>query len=134
MTDLVNIFNTEDWMSDPRRPCGNPTNHPDEWFPTDNMGSKSAQALCHGCPVFAKCLDYAMNTHDPRFGYVEGVWGGTTTEQRRQARKSAQCGTPNGYKIHQRRKEIACAPCKGAHASKAAADARTKRAAERGAA
>lgn len=40
------------------------------------------RALCAGCPVSGQCLDYAME-HE-QFG----IWGGTTAEERRRARKA----------------------------------------------
>lgn len=40
--------------------------------------SPEAEAYCNICPVRADCLAWALEHHE------EGVWGGTTTYQRRQ--------------------------------------------------
>jgi WhiB family redox-sensing transcriptional regulator len=42
----------------------------------------AAKAICRGCPVCAECLDYAMQTAQDH-----GIWGGTTDEERRVARR-----------------------------------------------
>jgi WhiB family redox-sensing transcriptional regulator len=58
---------------------------PEDWFPDTRRGpptratSKLARTLCHGCPVQRECFEYAL-TFGPT---LEGVWGGTTAEERR---------------------------------------------------
>jgi WhiB family transcriptional regulator, redox-sensing transcriptional regulator len=42
----------------------------------------AAKAICQSCPVRAECLDYAMQTAQDH-----GIWGGTTEEERRLARR-----------------------------------------------
>lgn len=37
-----------------------------------------AGPVCAACPVTTDCLDYALST-----GQADGIWGGTTPEQRR---------------------------------------------------
>jgi WhiB family transcriptional regulator, redox-sensing transcriptional regulator len=41
---------------------------------------KAAKAVCRPCPVRAICLSYALEAKP------EGIWGGTTPEERRAAR------------------------------------------------
>jgi WhiB family redox-sensing transcriptional regulator len=38
-----------------------------------------AKSICRGCPVTARCLDYALRTQEPH-----GVWGGLNELERRQ--------------------------------------------------
>ena len=57
------------------------------FFPVSAAGPAAAQvaaakAVCRGCPVRAECLDYAMRTAQDH-----GIWGGTTEDERRQARR-----------------------------------------------
>lgn len=37
----------------------------------------AAKAICQGCPVVTKCLNWALAVAEPH-----GVWGGTTPEER----------------------------------------------------
>lgn len=60
---------------------------PELFFPVSAAGPAVAQvvaakAVCRGCPVRAECLRYAMRTAQDH-----GIWGGTTEEERRQARR-----------------------------------------------
>jgi len=60
---------------------------PELFFPLSAAGPAVAQvaaakAICRGCPVRAECLDYAMQTAQDH-----GIWGGTTEEERRLARR-----------------------------------------------
>lgn len=60
---------------------------PELFFPVSAAGPAVAQvaaakAVCRGCPVRAECLDYAMRTVQDH-----GIWGGSTEEERRQARR-----------------------------------------------
>lgn len=43
-----------------------------------------ARAVCESCPVYAACLRYALD--DPE---LQGVWGATTTAERRAIRRAA---------------------------------------------
>ncbi len=45
--------------------------------------AKAAKAVCAPCPVRANCLSYAFET------MPEGIWGGTTRDERLAARGSA---------------------------------------------
>jgi WhiB family redox-sensing transcriptional regulator len=46
--------------------------------------STAAIAVCAACFVRDECLDYAMSDIE-----IVGVWGGTTTEERRRLRRNA---------------------------------------------
>lgn len=125
MTIDIFTLGTQPWMTDPRRNCAD-TDYPDAWF-----DERLATSLCGGCPLQLKCLTYALDFIDPVTGRrVEGVWGGTTTEQRAEARRpKTPCGTPAGFAAHKAAGEPTCPPCRGAHASvSAAAERRRKRA------
>lgn len=58
----------------------------DIMFPSDKDvdGIAAAKAICAGCPVADDCLRYALETRA-----AHGVWGGTTPDERRQARRDA---------------------------------------------
>lgn len=43
-----------------------------------------ARAICAVCPVHAACLRYALDDPD-----LVGIWGGTTSRERREIRRSA---------------------------------------------
>ena len=63
------------------------TAEPELFFPVSATGPATAQvaaakAVCRGCPVRAECLRYAMQTAQDH-----GIWGGTTDEERRVARR-----------------------------------------------
>lgn len=47
-----------------------------DFFPTPTGSPRGALRLCRSCPFVKPCLAYAL-THR-----VDGVWGGTTAEQR----------------------------------------------------
>lgn len=44
-----------------------------------------AREVCYRCPVIAECRQYAIERPS-----LQGVWGGTTDEQRRELRKEAR--------------------------------------------
>ncbi len=55
---------------------------PELFFPIAAVGPalaqvSSAKAVCGRCPVQASCLSYALITQQ------DGIWGGTTPEERR---------------------------------------------------
>jgi len=67
--------------ADVHPPC---QDEPELFFSESNPGRTiRAKALCAGCPFTAPCASYAME-HD-----VSGVWSGTTTVERREARRIA---------------------------------------------
>lgn len=47
------------------------------WFPEKGKSSEAAKAVCHTCPVEAKCLTWALDT---RQGF--GIWGGLDDRER----------------------------------------------------
>jgi WhiB family transcriptional regulator, redox-sensing transcriptional regulator len=68
-------------------PCQQPTANPEWWFPVGSTGPayraqlEAAKARCRPCPVRAACRDYAV-----RHGQ-QGIWGGTSEEDRREIRR-----------------------------------------------
>lgn len=52
---------------------------PHLFFPDKGEDTTAARAVCAGCEVRLRCLEYAINTRE-RFG----VWGGATERERRQ--------------------------------------------------
>jgi WhiB family transcriptional regulator, redox-sensing transcriptional regulator len=73
------------WMS--RGACRG--GDPGLFFPLSESGSslwqiEQARAICRRCPVLTTCLRYAMDTGQ------EGIWGGTTDDERRAIHRSAR--------------------------------------------
>jgi WhiB family transcriptional regulator, redox-sensing transcriptional regulator len=63
---------------------------PDMFFPVAVGTAASTQAsralrICHDCPVRQPCLDFAL-----RSGEKDGIWGGTTPEDRVRARRAGR--------------------------------------------
>jgi WhiB family transcriptional regulator, redox-sensing transcriptional regulator len=61
---------------------------PDLFFPIAVGTAVSKQVtralrICDGCPVRQQCLDFAMQS-----GEKDGIWGGTTPEERIRARRT----------------------------------------------
>ncbi len=61
---------------------------PDLFFPVGTAGPalgqiNRAKRVCAGCPVRARCLDWALVT-----GQDAGVWGGTSEDERRALRRA----------------------------------------------
>jgi WhiB family redox-sensing transcriptional regulator len=64
---------------------------PELFFPATSAAPalrqvRSAKAICARCPVQANCLSYALIT-----GQDEGIWGGTTWEERWPSRRPGRC-------------------------------------------
>jgi WhiB family transcriptional regulator, redox-sensing transcriptional regulator len=62
---------------------------PDMFFPVAVGTAASKQVslalrICEGCAVRQHCLDFAM-----RSGEKDGIWGGTTPEERIRARRAS---------------------------------------------
>lgn len=141
LSDLIGA-DTQPWMSTPGRNCDTDRLFPrevqfkaDQWFPTDHRETpERAATLCAGCPVSAKCLEFALARPE-----LEGIYGGTTTGQRNKARRAARegrerrelrpCGTSAGYMRHRRAGQDACADCKAANAEASRVKSTKRRAA-----
>jgi WhiB family redox-sensing transcriptional regulator len=66
------------WMAE-----GNCRNYPPAmFFPSDGVGVDRARAICKGCPVAEKCLEYALEER-----IEHGVWGGCSERERRRILK-----------------------------------------------
>jgi WhiB family redox-sensing transcriptional regulator len=59
--------------------------------PSDKTAIDQVMAVCFGCPVIEACLAEAMANPE-----LEGIWGGTTEQQRKQARAKSATSTCNG--------------------------------------
>jgi WhiB family transcriptional regulator, redox-sensing transcriptional regulator len=60
---------------------------PDLFFPVGPTGPAlrqvdEAKRICRNCPVQARCLAWALD-----HGVTDGVWGGTTEDERRAIRR-----------------------------------------------
>lgn len=59
---------------------------PELFFPALGGSTLPAKRICAGCDVRVKCLDYALNTlvegWNERGRPMDGVWGGTSPEER----------------------------------------------------
>lgn len=85
---------------------------PDLWFPEGGMtgGAKHAIAICKTCEFELPCLIYALHNN------VEGIWGGTTYQQRKMIRKKRGIvakpivwilsDSPDAVKARQRRAKL----------------------------
>jgi WhiB family transcriptional regulator, redox-sensing transcriptional regulator len=76
---------------------------PEIFFPVSTTGAAvrqihEARAICARCPVAADCLDWAQ-----RMGLGDGVWGGTTPEERRALRRSTGLSGRTEHKQKRRR-------------------------------
>jgi WhiB family redox-sensing transcriptional regulator len=68
----------------------------DLFFPISSAGRAlsqiaQAKAICASCPVIRECAEFA-HANAP----IQGIWGGTTAEERQNARRREQpatCGT-----------------------------------------
>lgn len=63
---------------------------------SESGNEEAAKACCQRCIVAKQCLDHAIANNE------EGVWGGTTTEERRAAKRGGErktCPGCSGTKI-----------------------------------
>lgn len=116
-------------------PCR--TTDPELWFSRSSSERALAVALCRECPIREACAQYALDNRD-----VTGVWGGTTTADRRlfwtgephrfdeQGRLRLLCGTERAYRAHFSYREQPCAECVAAHEEQVAGERRAQLAAE----
>ncbi|WNI33923.1 WhiB family transcriptional regulator [Streptomyces sp. ITFR-6] len=63
---------------------------PDLFFPIGTTGpalvqAEDAKAVCHGCPVRAECLSWALEN-----GQDTGVWGGPDEAERRALKRRSR--------------------------------------------
>ena len=101
------------------------TEDPELFFPVGQTSSAKAQAelakaVCCRCPVMGQCLQWALETR-----VEDGVWGGTTEEERRSMRRRAvrgkgrpdlsPCGTWAAYRRHLRNHERIDDACREAN-------------------
>ncbi|MBN9113179.1 MAG: WhiB family transcriptional regulator [Pseudonocardia sp.] len=83
---------TRDWRADAL--CGRVD--PELFFPTAEDGPlyeaqvAAAKRVCAGCPVRARCLDYALTA------LPDGIAGGTTPEERAKLRRRTVRDEPAG--------------------------------------
>jgi len=67
------------WQDDAR--CAQPDVDPEVFFPKPGENGRGALLICAACPVSQQCLDEVLGERgDER---VQGIWGGTTFEQRK---------------------------------------------------
>ncbi|MCI3153201.1 WhiB family transcriptional regulator [Streptomyces sp. GB4-14] len=80
---------------------------PDTWFSDNSRERDAAVRLCRTCPLQQACAEQAIAEREPH-----GVWGGTTTADRRafwtgephrfdeQGRLRLLCGSERAYRAH----------------------------------
>lgn len=74
--------------------CSKDTYDAELWFPVGVSAPAIAQAeeakkVCAGCPVRARCLEWATET-----GQDSGVWGGLSEQERRLLRRPSRLRAP----------------------------------------
>jgi WhiB family transcriptional regulator, redox-sensing transcriptional regulator len=88
---------TTAWMEDAA--CKNVPR--DVFFPTvgdiaiRDTVPKAAGDICAVCPVKAECLDFALRNRS-----LDGVWGGTSEEDRRKIRRQRRRSVPAQPRHH----------------------------------
>lgn len=99
----------------------------DLFFPSDGeklgerlFRERVAKEVCMSCPVRMSCLEAAFIFDE------QGIWGGTTWEERKRMRAQRgiprpptgpswlDCGTERGYTRHRRAGEEPCRACRDA--------------------
>lgn len=73
-----------DWSRNPNRGCVQPGVDPTVFFPGTGgvMEAQIARGICRRCPVRVECGDDAL-----AHAWVWGIWGGTSTSERRNMRR-----------------------------------------------
>lgn len=77
--EVIFNFESADWMDE-----GKCRDLKTDVFYAESHGRHSAnmaKAICSGCPVREKCLDYAIRNYE-----THGIWGGHTASERRDLR------------------------------------------------
>jgi WhiB family redox-sensing transcriptional regulator len=59
---------------------------PDLFFPGLHQSPKPAKRVCAACPVRGRCLEEALKADE------QGIWGGTTEDERRALRRNLPAG------------------------------------------
>jgi hypothetical protein len=92
---------------------------PELFYPEKGHSAAPAKRICNGdgkrppCPAKAECGVWALAHHEA------GVWAGLSElERKRIAGYRPECGSPKGYKYHQKRREAACNLCREANAGR----------------
>lgn len=82
VNDIILTNNKESWRQ--QGICSQ--TDPDIWFPGAGQTTQARLAieLCQQCPVRIECLEAALTSEDEE----RGIWGGTTTKQRKQIRET----------------------------------------------
>ena len=97
---LIESIGRVDWQPPTTAPCL-PTpgstplqirDHTDQWHPDRQPTRADARRLCAGCPALNKCL--TLNLHEK-----EGVWGGTTPDDRKRLRGDLPVECPQGHEM-----------------------------------
>jgi WhiB family transcriptional regulator, redox-sensing transcriptional regulator len=75
---------------------------PDLFFPISATGSSGSQiaqakAVCAACTVRQECMGFALDHSD-----VQGIWGGTTDDERRKLRRARTRSAARGATISRR--------------------------------
>lgn len=79
------------------------------FFPTTGESSSEAKAVCRGCPVRQKCIDFAVEN-----GEKFGIWGGLSEKERRRNRAQRERVVPHGASRY--RGGCHCQECRDGHA------------------
>ena len=67
--------------------------YPDvSWFPDRGEATGPAKAICARCPVRGECLNYALSVGSS----LQGVWAGTSQQERRRLGKIVSTGASGG--------------------------------------
>lgn len=98
------------------------------WFPpAGRRPDAEALLMCAGCPVWLACAQFAVDTVQ-----LVGWWGGVPAKTLSAARRTGwlparliglvvgdsryqvggKCGTPTGYRAHQKEGTPSCGPCR----------------------
>lgn len=80
---LVELFADATWMDDAI--CSQ--TDPEAFYPDRGGSSRPAKAMCTRCDVTDKCLQYALDNHEPH-----GVWGGKSERERRKILRARENG------------------------------------------